>query len=257
MRYREILDVAIGDSPPTAVDLDQVIRRQRRVVRVRRAGAYGTAAGLVLAVTLGAGLAVDRSSRPATTPVAANSGTPTPWPTVQQVAGTEAAERFKARVVAAFVAQVPGLRWASATSSRPGVFPTAPTSGAPVSLARQDFRDAGFVFDAYAVDGTVSNEFYILALRKPQPDKIRNVLSCTSQDWDACRLSDGPAGARVREGMTIRYWGNGRADDYRRVDVLFVDGSWIQIRLYSGDRRFLLTTDQLRELALDPAVRPF
>jgi hypothetical protein len=55
MSYREIFDEAIGHTPPTWVDVDRVIRRQRRAARVRPALAVVAAA---VVVASGAGTAI-------------------------------------------------------------------------------------------------------------------------------------------------------------------------------------------------------
>jgi hypothetical protein len=50
MTYQQIFDEAIGESPPSAVDVDRVVRQQRRARRVR---GWAAAAAAVVTVTVG------------------------------------------------------------------------------------------------------------------------------------------------------------------------------------------------------------
>jgi hypothetical protein len=55
MRYQQIFDEAIGHTPPTTIDVDQVVRRQRRAAKVRPALA---AVAAVLVAAAGTGTAI-------------------------------------------------------------------------------------------------------------------------------------------------------------------------------------------------------
>ncbi|MFG1778678.1 hypothetical protein ACGFIR_02010 [Micromonospora sp. NPDC049051] len=255
MTYREIFDAAIGDAPPSSIDVDGVILRQRRLVRTRRLGAYASAAGGVLALVLGAGLVVDR---PDMQPAASASASRPPHRKSNQNLPTEAAERYQNGLAAALGARASGVRWVPLTAVGRGALPTAPAGEAPVGGAYEDFRNVGFSVHAYPVDpaGAFSNEVSALALAEPQPGMNRDVMDCGKQVVDSCGLSAGPDGARVRETAAVRAHGSGDVLHYRRVDVLHRDGTWIRISLHSRDGRFVLTPEQLRELALDPAARP-
>ncbi|MGC4788687.1 hypothetical protein ACLQ22_12750 [Micromonospora sp. DT178] len=262
MTYREIFDAAIGDPPPTSIDLDGVILRQRRLVRTRRLGAYASAAGGVLALVLGAGLVVDR---PDMQPAASATASRPPHRKSNQLLLTEAAERYQGGVAVAFVARAPGVRWVPLTAVSRDVLPTAPAGDAPVGGAYEDYRNVGFSVHAYPVDptGAFSNELSALALAEPQPGMNRDVMDCGKQTVDSCGLSAGPDGARVRETARVmeaarvrEAVGDGDVIHIRRVDVLHPDGTWIRFSLHSRDGRFVLTPEQLRDLALDPAARP-
>ncbi|MEV4462285.1 hypothetical protein AB0J51_01535 [Micromonospora echinofusca] len=256
MTYREIFDAAIGDAPPSSIDLDGVILRQRRLVRTRRLGAYASAAGGVLALVLGAGLVVDRPDMQAAAPASASRP---PHRKSNQNLPTEAAERYQGGVAAALVARAPGVRWVQPAAVGRGVLPTAPARDAPVGGASEDFRNVGFSVRTYPVDptGAFSNDLSVLALAEPQPGLNRDVMDCGKQIVDSCGLSTGPDGARVREvAYVVEASGGGDVRHYRRVDVLYPDGTWIRIWLHSDDGRFVLTPEQLRDLALDPAARP-
>ena len=54
MSYQKILEEAVGEIPPTSIDVDQVIARQRRWIRLRRLGVVAAAAVTVGAVVFGA-----------------------------------------------------------------------------------------------------------------------------------------------------------------------------------------------------------
>jgi hypothetical protein len=67
MSYRTIFDEAIGETPPAAVDVDRVVRRQRQARRVR---GWAAAAAAVVAATAGVVTALgvtgdDRAAPPA------------------------------------------------------------------------------------------------------------------------------------------------------------------------------------------------
>ncbi|MGN9763896.1 hypothetical protein ACTMS2_01845 [Micromonospora sp. SD12] len=256
MTYREIFDAAIGDAPPSSIDLDGVILRQRRLVRTRRLGAYASAAGGVLALVLGASLVVDR---PDVQPAAPASASRPPHRKSNQNLPTEASGRYQGGVVAALVARVPGVRWVPPTAVGLGVVPTGPAGDAPVGGASEDYRNVGFSVRAYPVDptGAFGNDLSVLALAEPQPGLNRDVMDCGKQIVHSCGLSTGPDGARVRETAHVsEAVEGGDVTHFRRVDVLYPDGTWIRISLRSDDGRFVLTPEQLRDLALDPAARP-
>ncbi|MEW2377013.1 hypothetical protein AB0883_13045 [Micromonospora sp. NPDC047812] len=256
MTYREIFDAAIGDAPPSSIDLDGVILRQRRLVRTRRLGAYASAAGGVLALVLGAGLVVDRPDMQPAGPVSASRP---PYRKSNQFLPSDAAERYQRGMAAALAARAPGVRWVPLTAVGRGALPTAPAGDVPVGGAYEDYRNVGFSVHAYPLDpaGAFSNELSALALAEAQPGRNRDVMDCGKQTADSCGLSAGPDGARVREiARVIRAVGGGDVIHFRGVDVLHRDGTWIKISLHSRDGRFVLTPEQLRDLALDPAARP-
>ncbi|MFY1597511.1 hypothetical protein [Micromonospora sp. WMMD737] len=255
MTYREIFDAAIGDAPPSSIDLDRVILRQRRLVRTRRLGAYASAAGGVLALVLGAGLVVDR---PDMQPAASASASRPPYRKSNQFLPSEAAERYQNGLAAALGARASGVRWVPLTAVGRGALPTAPAGDAPVGGAYEDYQNVGFSVHVYPVDpaGAFSNEVSALAQAEPQPRVNHDVMDCAKQTVDLCDLSAGPDGARVREIAIVLSDGRGGVLHSRQVDVLHRDGTWIRISLHSADGRFVLTPQQLRDLALDPAARP-
>jgi hypothetical protein len=66
--YQRVFDEAIGTVPPPAVDIDGLIERQRRGVRLRRAGAIGAWAAAVLVAGSLVWAAPNRTPSPATPP---------------------------------------------------------------------------------------------------------------------------------------------------------------------------------------------
>ncbi len=103
MSYQQILDKAIGESPPSTIDVDAVVRRQRRLIHRNRITAV--AAGM-LVVALGVGavanwplLPSNRSSEPAAPTTAAPHVPPVPiWVTFKGVAPTEPPTMAKVRL---------------------------------------------------------------------------------------------------------------------------------------------------------------
>ncbi|MFE9693399.1 hypothetical protein [Micromonospora sp. NPDC005806] len=262
MTYRELFDAAIGETPPTAIDLDRVIKRQRRLVRVRRVAVCGVAAGAVLAVTLGAGLMVDRQHKLPTTAPSAHASRP-PYRISNNQRPSEYSARYRDGVAAAVAARVPGVRWTQPSAVRGLDFPTSPTSDTPFATDSEDYRNVGFSLRAYPVDpqGAFGNQLWVSALAEPQLGLFRYIKECGRDHEDSCALSTGPGGAHIREIASVENLSRRPKDPevqlhYRRVDVLYPDGTWIVLNLMCGDGRFLLTQEQLRELALDPVLRP-
>jgi hypothetical protein len=100
MTYRQILDEAIGDSPVSAVDVDQVIAHQRRGEKLRRWGVAGAGAAAVIAV-----IAIATQVLPHQSPVE-----PAAVPPITTVAGTpEDLLRLDDAVFAALKREVPNL----------------------------------------------------------------------------------------------------------------------------------------------------
>lgn len=259
MTYRELFDVAIGDTPPSAIDLERVIRRQRWLVRARRIGAAGVAAAAALAVMLGVGLMVDRQHRKAL-PAAAARATRPPYRISNDQRPSAYSARYRNEVAAAFAARAPGVRWLRPEAVRVLRFPTGPTSDTPTGRDTEDYRNVGFSVGLYPVDpaGAFSNELSVMGTAEPQPGMVRYVMECGRQQEDSCGVSSGPGGAQVRESASVENPGapSGTGLHVRRVVVHYPDGTYVQVFLLSGDGRFLLSPAQLRDLALDPALRP-
>lgn len=75
MRYQQIFDQAIGATPPAAVDVDRVVRQQRRAARTRPALA-AVAVGLVAAGTTVGAVALGGDDDPPWVPAGPLAGFP-------------------------------------------------------------------------------------------------------------------------------------------------------------------------------------
>jgi hypothetical protein len=93
MSYRQIFDEAIGQAPPSAIDIEAVVRRQRRAARVRPALATLAAAAVV---ATGGGVALQLTAEdpqvlvpPVQVPVNPLDGIPEYFDGTRQLAGTD------------------------------------------------------------------------------------------------------------------------------------------------------------------------
>lgn len=110
---QEILDELIGAPPPSTVDVDAVIARQRRRQRLHRLAASGSAAaGVVLAVILGAGVTggppPHKTPQP---PATAPSATGFPLEPDTKAGRERTQDRLRAALEAALTEHAPGAKW--------------------------------------------------------------------------------------------------------------------------------------------------
>ncbi|MGR6316569.1 hypothetical protein Q2K19_10210 [Micromonospora soli] len=263
MTYRELLDAAIGDPPPTAIDLDQVIKRQRRLIRVRRAGVCGVAAAAVLAVTLGAGLMVDGSARktgvlPAVSP---SPATVVPTDPRMREVDSPGGRRFQAAVTEALRREAPELRWVVGVQrGDPDVW-SKPTQDAP-SLSfywAGSLRSPGFQAFGAAIRGETRGRIGISVQRPVKKAEVTSYFRCSDDPlWQACGVSTGPGGEQVRylDGGVVAAGSPppGGLPAARRIDVLRPDGTYLKVQYGGNDAQFLLSVEQMTRIALDPAI---
>jgi len=90
---QQILDDHIGSPPPSTIDVEQIIKRQRRAGVLLRVAAGGSAvAATVLAIAVGAALVGDprAAAPPSTAASAPSTNAPNPY---RYVGGTSARDR--------------------------------------------------------------------------------------------------------------------------------------------------------------------
>lgn len=116
MSYRTIFDEAIGEAPPTSIDLDRITAQQSRLIRLRRIGMSGGAAAAVLAIAVGTvavtGQSTDRVPVPA---VSRSVSPPPPLPSLPAEVTVKYDVKVRDRITAAARAalreNLPGLQW--------------------------------------------------------------------------------------------------------------------------------------------------
>ncbi|MFG1675172.1 hypothetical protein [Micromonospora sp. NPDC049282] len=243
MSYRVIFDEAVGEVPPSAIDLDRLIARQRRRLRLRRLGVVGAAAVAVGAIAIGAAVT---GGHPRTAPAVA----PSPTVRVPPPGQNQTFTRTDHAIFEAMSRVAPGLEWIRQDRAweGSGVW----NSGASTS---------GYTPDGYGGQGRVrvgdSVGYFTVGIpldpqpRHPCPPKQAGKASCT--------IRTGPGGEMIRTGSA-------RNPDLmfkrsptgftviRSVSVRRADGLEIQVQIVGEDEDPPLTEGQMVALALDPAV---
>ncbi|SBT53716.1 hypothetical protein [Micromonospora narathiwatensis] len=253
MTYQQIFDEALGAPPPTSVDLDGIMVREARRGRLRRLGAYGTAAGAVVAVAVGIGVVV--TDRPAVTMpgiVAASSS---------EAPGDEANKaRVRSAMLAAIDREVPGLRWvpdAEHKNMADWSGPTVTDPSWPVSWFSHQSA-SGWIGAGLAVRGDIRARFSI-EISMPKAGQSTEDLTCSGAAR-ACETSRGPNGERIRR---VDVDGRRTLPDKpptptvsRWVEVFCPDGTQVRVSAVSSSAEFLLTVPEMTAIGLDPALTP-
>ncbi|SCG56891.1 hypothetical protein [Micromonospora humi] len=244
MSYRVIFDEAVGEVPPSAIDLDRVIARQRRRLRLRRLTVAGAAAVAVGAIAIGA--AVTGGHQRTAPPVA-------PSPTVR-VPPPGQGQTFTPTDHAIFEAMsrvAPDLEWIRQGSGG--------WEGEAVWSSGTGTR--GYTPIAYMGHGRVRVGDLIGRLSVDIPLDSQPDYPCLSEQASkaACAIRTGPAGETIRTGSArnpdfmVKRSPTGFTVD-RSARVTRRDGVTIEVRLMGEDEKPPLTEEQLVALALDPAV---
>jgi len=284
--YRDMFDAAIGTVPPSTVDIDEIVRRSRRTVRIRRGLLGGGSVVAVTALVIGgaAVLTAPRGGVDGATIGVSAASTANPSASATGVAGLQDHVRVAERLSTVLGAAVHGLvpqavatANGTGTATRPLEFSyvnvphfgesrySDPHSSGPVPaqsefpyVAGADLRDAGGT-------GSLSVEVW--------PTSPTTLASCPpgevpSEETD-CQQSTGPHGETVvRTTSTVLGGLRGHSTSVRyRVAVTRTDGTavvaiannWGQIvdtEKVADARRTTppLTMDQLTTLALDPGL---
>jgi hypothetical protein len=249
---RTQLDAALGDPPRSTVDVDAIVRRQRRLGRLRVAGAGGATAavlaGVVVAATALPGPAPDRlpagsASVPASAPAAATSPAPT-------ATATPSCPRLKQQLSTALQTAVRAE--IGSTTLHP--FDDNGVSRAPLA------------FFGGPCDPEGRNRGEYLAVAKFGPRLLDPMLDvyvqtspvtfCSSGSGRTCATSTGPGG-EVIQSLTER--GTFQATREVRAVVVITkkDGTTLQLLAFTQDRSTgqpPLSVAQLTRIGLAPGL---
>ncbi|MFD2763916.1 hypothetical protein [Micromonospora eburnea] len=245
MSYRQLLDEAIGDPPASAIDIEQVIGRQRRKRRLRRWGVCGGAAVAVLGVAATVALVL---------PPAGRLPAPAGPPRITTVAGTpEDVARLDAAVAAAVTHQAPKVKWKDEIS------PGRPRwhHGGESGTELPNTIDHYFAQGGIAVDG---NEAHLMVQIERFASRRTRMCPYTSPSY-TCQDSVGPNGERI-EVLTGGRTDQGSAGSIRTssqdVRVVRPGDLLVSVTLISWSHLFdgalPLTVEQQTAIALDPAI---
>ncbi|MFI2708838.1 hypothetical protein ACH495_01725 [Micromonospora sp. NPDC018662] len=249
MTYRQIFDEAIGEPPPSAVDIDTLVAREERRRR-RLVGKYtASVATAVLALALGAGTLVGPGS--ATGPAPAYSAA--------SATAVDRAGRLRSAMLAALDREAPDLRWVRGA----GPVTDQATWGGPLTgtpqWSVQPFQwesMTGWSGVGVAARGDVRSYLGVFVGR-PRPGQTAGPQRCTPGPLK-CRSFTGPDGERV---VVADFEGRRTVPGpvvrivERFVTVVRTDGTWVQVETHPAADRYLLTAEEMIGVALDPAIR--
>ncbi|WP_433494683.1 hypothetical protein ACQP26_00960 [Micromonospora sp. CA-248089] len=247
MTYRQIFDEAIGDAPPTAVDVDALVAREGRRRR-RRVGAYASATA-VLALALGVGVVVQpgASGGPAPTlPVASASASARSEP-----------ERLQAAILTAFHREAPDLRWVQGGSTADRETWDGPVTDTPPWTVKpfQWESMTGWFAVGIAARGEVRS-YLTINVGRMRPGHT-SPGDCTPGQV-TCRSFTGPAGELVvahdTEGRNL-VGSVTKRTVLRSVTVERADGTNVSVQTVSSTDRHLMTVEEMAAVALDPEIR--
>ncbi|MER7416800.1 hypothetical protein ABT346_08445 [Micromonospora peucetia] len=248
MSYRTIFREAVGEIPPTSIDVDRVIAGQRRARRFRRVGMVALAVAAVGVVAIGATAVTgppraDMPAAPSPTKPAVRTPTPTPGDsfTPMDMAIFEAIDRV-----------APDLEWAPGLGASPGAkseWVSGPTT--------RDGIPFGYMGQGRVRSGDRAGHFSV------QTDDDLSLLSPCSADTartSGCAITTGPAGEKIRSSSNRSPADkpdgspSGGIAVSSDVFVARTDGVVLIVSVDGDDENPPLTIAQLTALALDPAV---
>ncbi|MGV9765174.1 hypothetical protein [Micromonospora tulbaghiae] len=245
MTYRQIFDEAIGDAPPTAVDVDALVAREGRRRR-RRVGAY-TSAAAVLALALGVGVVVQPGA----------SGGPAPAHSAASATARTEPERLQAAILAAFNREAPDLRWVQGASTGDRETWEGPVTDEPPWSVKpfQWESKTGWFAVGVAARGEVRS-YLTIDVGRMRPGHTAPGECTPSQV--KCRSFTGPAGELVvandAEGRHLAGTVTERTV-LRTVTVERADGTHVTVQTHSATERHLMTVEEMAAVALDPEIR--
>ena len=249
-------DKAIGAVPPSGVDVDMVIRRGRRTVWTRRAGAaagVGVAAAAVVAAFLGYAPAPARLDTPGGGPSPSPSISPAPVP-------ADIEQRLNAALTDLIPTVAPGAAY---VNPDPGHQPRITTFISSYQAAPSDH--------SYEAVALLKDSAGVSQLRVLLFDVYPFPYSCTGTDKN-CQISTRPNGDRVyshtgkENGKPKFVAAVGKADGTTVEVESFTDltakpATAIGLKLNWQPKDFgkarsqpLLSVDKLEELAADPRL---
>lgn len=249
MSYQRILDDVIGDSPVSNINLDQVIHRQRRGIRIRRWTGAGLGAAALVAVTASTILLVPERNTGLEPAASATPNVPTEIGTPADRA------RLDNALTAAIKRAAPGAT--STVLSRTAVYIRKSREIAPkLSLNGVE----GYLAKA---DLTVDGQPGTLQFELDRDGRQMFTESLCPKEY--CQLTMGARGEKIRQtqsggARTGGPSGNGRVHN-QTVEVLWPDGRRAQVLLTrspvansSGPDSLPLSLDQMTAIARDPEV---
>ncbi|MET9303268.1 hypothetical protein ABZX66_28510 [Micromonospora aurantiaca] len=248
MTYRQIFDEAIGDAPPTAVDVDALVAREGRRRR-RRLGAYASATA-VLALALGAGVVVQPGA----------SGGPAPAYSAASATARTQPERLRSAMLAALDREAPGLRWVRGadpvTDHKTWNGPLTDDPQWSVKPFRWESM-TGWFGVGVAARGTVRS-YLAVNVGRPLPGQAIGPDECRESMID-CRSFTGPNGERVLT-YDVEGYRAPPASPRQRVAVRYAhvertDGTQVTVQAHSSSDRHLLTAEEMAAVGLDPEIR--
>ncbi|SCL57164.1 hypothetical protein [Micromonospora peucetia] len=253
MSYRTIFREAVGEIPPTSIDVDRVIARQRRAGKLHRWGACGAGAAAVLAVAVTAALLLPGAA-PRTTEAAGGQKITTAPGTPEDLA------RLDNAVFAALKREAPGMKWVH----KPSPLNPGPKTDTLSDTPAWDDSDRMNTLVGYAGSGWMSVDGVEgLVMVRIERDATKHLASDPCEDLtpnSTCRESDGPNGERLvtvdsRKQEQSRD-GRRHAHNHRRIHVFRPDGTVLSVSLqgYSLDGSQPLTAEEQAAVALDPAI---
>lgn len=249
MSYRTIFREAVGEIPPTSIDVDRIIARQRRRRRLRRVGLATTAAIAVLGVTVPVVLAGGQGKD---APVTSGSPTPHLARTPRPQPGRTFTPLDQA-VFAALARHAPDVQWATDSGNPQGDLATWNSGGS----------DAPYFGTGRIRSGDRFADFLVQIQRAWKLDP------CTAEmiKQNGCVDSTGPGGEKIQS------WTNRNpvsrtpsrpgapaptttATFSLRHDVLVErpDGIFLIVTVQADGEDSPLTLAQLTALALDPTI---
>ncbi|MEU6072357.1 hypothetical protein [Micromonospora sp. NPDC047074] len=243
MSYRTIFDEAVSEVPPSSIDLDRVISRQRRRLRLRRLAVIGTAA--VAAGAIMVGVAVTGGHQQTAPPAVPNPTVRIPPPGQNQVFTPTDRAIFEAMSRVA-----PDLEWIR----QDGAWEGGVVWGSGASTR-------GYTPDGYMGQGRVraGDRFGYLTLGIPLDWGALRSCSPREVKEARCATRTGPAGETIQTSSTRNPHGRlGRSPTgftmTHSVWVQRPDGVVLNVRITGEDEDPPLTEAQLTALVLDPAV---
>lgn len=266
-------DEAIGAAPPSGVDVDAIVARQRRVTAIRRVAAPTVvAAAAVVAVTFGVALALPNSggdvapvggpgTQAATSPPTAAHPTGAPVepacdtpPDAPAIGDTAARLTIAAR--AAFQAHAPGV---ALSESRGGAWPDGQLGplqfGHVADPTACLFPDGYLIAYATGSDAAGSGDLLVVVQRGGVDTGCADPAAAPEQTY--CRVEQGPGGEVAV--VTTLVLSEGSVT--HRVDVTKPDGTSVTAQSSNAPRLQAptraaphLTHEQLVAIALDPAM---
>jgi hypothetical protein len=260
--YQQVLDREMGTPPPSTVDVDRIIRRQRRRTRLRDLGIAGSAgaAALTMAViyTMLQGNAPprDAGTPPAEPGATASARTTGPGPVGTSSPGQPVTPTDPAVIapLADVLRQqlrdaIPGVQFVAFDSGRPSEFALVFRPGGIGHSASARLQDAAgsATFLIEAGRGDITSPADVQCSGDPKPLDIDEVN---------CEVVDGPSGARLMV-LTVENKGFSRYV----LELVRTDGAGLRIEMSTAAASMVdegpplrptmpLTKAQVTELAM-------